>query len=787
MTYLGGVLLFGGMFNLITDVFRHLFFFLDGMIYGLIPVVYNLIYTLYDFSSLLNEEAIALVLKNVSTTIYSFLAIFMFFRVAFSLITMLVDPAVIDDKEKGAKKIIMNVMICLVLIVAVPYGFRYAKTIQTKVLEEHIIERVVIGGDYSENYNLGDDLSLSILSIFIRPTTQGDDASNVYNSIFVSKTEKLVALNPVLNDVTGNGILSGETSYSLSYTIILSTFVGIYVLFIFVQLLIDVGYRSIKFIALELLSPIAIVSYIDPSSGKKGVFNKWLNETIKTYISLFIRIFVFSFVSVLLSTLNFSALNEDAKLFTKLFYILAIIAFIKAAPKFIDNLFGTSISKDGDTKFASDMFKGVLGGVATSTVGGIAGGVVAKRVGKNPIKGAFQGITSNWKKGYDVGKKGGIGAIPGVVTAAYGGYTAAKKKYGDERDPELEKLINELEQRVPEIDAAKSSAVDELMANDKEKYIQKLQNGPKVNGRKYGKGLEGDDGLENALKKNAGGLAKDEALHGDDQDYLDRRRLVADRKEADAIVSRTNTLAKAQYSAASDGYNSSDDKNAYVVSFEIGTEKLKLGEMNEDALRENFINELQKWGPNFVQEGRKKCASLDYQNRDDKIELINLVINTKMYTEDQIAAMDETELRAAYDNYLKSEVDNKYRNYQNATSKEEKMRITLDLKRDNLTRDVSVISGADLTDRFDKANEERIIATYGNSLANIEADAAKVSGEVKDAQAALDEYLKSGKGKKAKGIDSAYSLADSAYKAKKLAEKQRQEDERNRARQNNNQ
>ena len=74
-----------------------------------------------------------------------------------------------------------------------------------------------------------------------------------------------------------------------------------------------------------------------------------------------------------------------------------------------------------------------------------------------------------------------------------------------------------------------------------------------------------------------------------------------------------------------------------------------------------------------------------------------------------------------------------------------------------------------------------------NSLANIEADAAKVSGEVKDAQAALDEYLKSGKGKKAKGIDSAYSLADSAYKAKKLAENQRQEDERNRARQNNNQ
>ena len=582
-------------------------------------------------------------------------------------------------------------------------------------------------------------------------------------------------MNPVLNDVTGNGILSGETSYSLSYTIILSTFVGIYVLFIFVQLLIDVGYRSIKFIALELLSPIAIVSYIDPSSGKKGVFNKWLNETIKTYISLFIRIFVFSFVSVLLSTLNFSALNEDAKLFTKLFYILAIIAFIKAAPKFIDNLFGTSISKDGDTKFASDMFKGVLGGVATSTVGGIAGGVVAKRVGKNPIKGAFQGITSNWKKGYDVGKKGGIGAIPGVVTAAYGGYTAAKKKYGDERDPELEKLINELEQRVPEIDAANSSAVDELMANDKEKYIQKLQNGPKVNGRKYGKGLEGDDGLENALKKNAGGLAKDEALHGDDQDYLDRRRLVADRKEADAIVSRTNTLAKAQYSAASEGFNSTSDENkrAYILSFEMDT----TSKLSKEELDKEFTEELRNWGSNFVRNGKRQFNNADANTR------VNLVLNSTNLSQTEVANMSDADLAAAYDNFLNGEINKKYASYQNATSKDEQVRITLDLVQDNL----SATSDAGLNDRFDKANERRIIATYGNSLANIEADAAKVSGEVKDAQAALDEYLKSGKGKKAKGIDSAYSLADSAYKAKKLAENQRQEDERNRARQNNHQ
>ena len=70
----------------------------------------------------------------------------------------------------------------------------------------------------------------------------------------------------------------------------------------FIKVMIDVAYRSIKFFVLELLAPIAVVSYIDPSSAKKGVFNKWLNETIKTYIGLFVRLFVFALATVLLRT-----------------------------------------------------------------------------------------------------------------------------------------------------------------------------------------------------------------------------------------------------------------------------------------------------------------------------------------------------------------------------------------------------------------------------------------------------------------------------------------------------
>ena len=118
----------GTQVSLISDVFRNLSFYLDVVIYSLIPFVYSMIFSLYDISLLFRDQSVLTNLVNrMTTTIYSFIAIFMFFRVAFSLITMLVDPSTIDDKEKGAKKVVMNIMICLILIVVVPKIFQYAK------------------------------------------------------------------------------------------------------------------------------------------------------------------------------------------------------------------------------------------------------------------------------------------------------------------------------------------------------------------------------------------------------------------------------------------------------------------------------------------------------------------------------------------------------------------------------------------------------------------------------------------------------------------------------------
>ena len=412
--------------GVIADMMRVIFFFLDSIVYSLIPVVYRGIFALYDIDKIIGVGNTQNLLNTAKETVYSFLAIFMFFRVAFSLITMLVDPSLIDDKSKGAKKIVLNIFICLGLIVVVPVFFRVAKNIQTRVLEEKIIERAVGGDIYSndQNYNLGNELALSTWSVFLQPVVDEGDAYDAWKGVFESGNPTIWPL-PVLathlNDTTG-GILggldtkiagvaailraTGTVTYQLGYIWLISGLVGIYVVWTMIKMLIDVAYRSIKFLLLEVISPIAIISYIDPKSSEKGLFSKWLSETLKTYLSLFIRIFIFAMVSVILKQISVSSFFDEGNILTRLFFILALVAFMKTAPKFIDNLFGTEISKGSETKFASDLLRGGLGAIGGAATGAIGGAVVAGRknlpMGRSVWEGAKKGLTG----GFSSARKG---------------------------------------------------------------------------------------------------------------------------------------------------------------------------------------------------------------------------------------------------------------------------------------------------------------------------------------------------------------------------------------------
>lgn len=465
--------------GVIADMMRVIFFFLDSIVYSLIPVVYRGIFALYDIDKIIGVGNTQNLLNTAKETVYSFLAIFMFFRVAFSLITMLVDPSLIDDKSKGAKKIVLNIFICLGLIVVVPVFFRVAKNIQTRVLEEKIIERAVGGDIYSndQNYNLGNELALSTWSVFLQPVVDEGDAYDAWKGVFESGNPTIWPL-PVLathlNDTTG-GILgglatkiagvaailraTGTVTYQLGYIWLISGLVGIYVVWTMIKLLIDVAYRSIKFLLLEVISPIAIISYIDPKSSEKGLFSKWLSETLKTYLSLFIRIFIFAMVSVILKQISVSSFFDEGNILTRLFFILALVAFMKTAPKFIDNLFGTEISKGSDTKFASDLLRGGLGAIGGAATGAIGGAVVAGRknlpMGRSVWEGAKKGLTG----GFSSARKGSfIDYGKNIISGASG--QAAREYFGLAKEADERKAL-----RTKERAEAASNTYDALKSS----------------------------------------------------------------------------------------------------------------------------------------------------------------------------------------------------------------------------------------------------------------------------------------------------------------------------------
>lgn len=775
-----GALATGAGVNILSNMLRLLFFTIDSVVYALIPAIYNMIFSLYDISSLIDKTTMSNIYETMSNSIYSFLAIFMFFRVAFSLITMLVDPSLIDDKEKGLKNIAKNIIICLVLIVMVPYIFSYATTLQSKIVEEKLIEKIVTGSSYDEDYNLGNEFALSVWGVFFRPSdpNESSDAVNAYNNVFNNGSDSwnFGSLYDNLNEVSGStGILGFGTSnshYSLSYTVIFPTIIGVFIAWTFFKMMIDIAYRSIKFFVLELMSPIAIISYIDPASSKKGIFSKWTSECVKTYLSLFIRIFVFSFVSVLLRSINFKDVS-----WLNLFYILAIIAFIKNAPKFIDGIFGTSMSKESDAASAKHMLGGMMSAGIGAAAGGISNAVVAKRVGKSALKAGLSGAYSGMKKGYGAGKKGGIGGLTGTVSSAYGSYGDALKKYGYEEDKELEKLIEKLRLKVGDVNSAKSAAVSNLEANNYEAYMKKLTDGPKVNGRKYGKGLENDDGLENLLKKNAGGLAQDELLHEGDEEYLELRRAVAKAKDDEAIVARTNVLAKESYSSSSNAFNGAEDKRSFAISFETDTARMKYSEMNVNDLTNSFRSELQAQADTFV---KTQSRSFDNASKDQKV---NIVASLTGKDASNYMSLSDKDLKTEFDSAVlakaQSNINDKVMSFNSARSAQDKINVALGVRQENISYDISGISDAGLASRFDIANKDRIKTEFGNSLANIESDNTKASGDAKKAQEALDTYFKSGKGKKAKTIDNAFSIADAREKAKALDEKRKAEQQQN--------
>lgn len=417
------------------DGIREFFSIVDSGIYSLIGTLYNIIVDLAN-TSIVKEQSIS----DISNKLYSFIGIFMLFRITFSLITYIINPDSVTDKEKGGSKLITNIVITFALVILCPWGFDKVWEAQRIILDENLLGRIFFESGKMPNSNelyISSDCSTSTEAIIgvnpvtlekipssgeyiammtLRPFVQLSDTVknnggnidiflNEYNYCSSSNVKEMLN-SSMINESTKIKVgKKSEKYYYVDYNIFISTIIGVIIVLIFAGFCLDAAVRTIKLTFLQIIAPIPIMSNVDPTSSKKGLFNKWLKEVGITWADLFLRLSAIYFAVFLISTINLDSVG-DMKVTVLL--ILGALMFAKKLPDILKKMFNIDLKGDFSLNPFKKIEKEALGGklIAGAATGAAAGAIGAatsfrgngfKDRFKNAGKGLTAGLTGGFK------------------------------------------------------------------------------------------------------------------------------------------------------------------------------------------------------------------------------------------------------------------------------------------------------------------------------------------------------------------------------------------------------
>lgn len=474
--------------DILQNIFRAIMFFLDNVVYGLIPEIYKVFIFLSELNLYSTDETNPL--YQLVSHVYVLLGIFMLFKVSFSLLQYLVDPNAFRDSSKGIGKLVTNVLVALVLLVSVPYIFSAAMELQSTIVQENVIGQLILGRNASDDSDglslekvdaMAKDLQFMLYGTFYRVNTDVIGECAGTSGVFGSKDTAtyndggcLEALNQFVSsddNASANGVtlysfykyapaegtdqgncvgnvcddrkfsdfgtlLYGKEDgqYVINYMPFISAAAGIYVVFLLISFTIDIAVRAIKLCFLQMVAPIAIVSYIDPKESiGSGKLNNWIKECASTYFSLFLRLATIFFVMLLIEMISSSILADgnyisgqiheagDYSIWIYLFLVIGAFMFAKQVPKMIESIFGIK----GSGELSLNPFKNA-GMVALAGVGATAGAAVGSAaantwaLGRNIWKNRGHNI-SDFKENLGNAKGlGKLGVIKGAVSPLLG-------------------------------------------------------------------------------------------------------------------------------------------------------------------------------------------------------------------------------------------------------------------------------------------------------------------------------------------------------------------------------
>lgn len=348
--------------------FRMFFMMLDKVVFSLIDDGYNL---MFDLSKVFVDNELA---KTIIKNFYVIVGIFAFFRIAMLLINSIIDPEKLNEKGKGLSSILWRTVVMLVILVLTPFIFDAGYDLQGKIMDGQIVEKLILGTGAS-GANPGNNFkTIAISSLITVNEYYGDDFTSIsdakedglvgYASNGTCKTQKCEEAITKWNEAYASGNMNisdispyitvnqknddGDDEYVYDYMVVVTTFAGGFIVYMLFSFAIDLAIRVFKLAILEIISPLFIVTFIDPKSTSSGMFSRWLKEVGSTYAILFIKVACISLTVLFVSILN----NEDilknvgSGNFVKLTLMLGLLVFAKQAPKLISDLIG--IKSDGN-------------------------------------------------------------------------------------------------------------------------------------------------------------------------------------------------------------------------------------------------------------------------------------------------------------------------------------------------------------------------------------------------------------------------------------------------------
>lgn len=477
------------LFKMLIDGLLGIAFFIDKVVYSFIPILYRLLLYLANVDLVTGNVPVQALIQRI----YILVGVFMLFKLSFSVMNYIVDPDAFSDKSKGFSNLVKRVLLAVVLLVGIPWVFREAYVIQGKILTSGILPRLVLGEAMaSDQDSLEDTMDTSAVDVqfmlfgpFFSLNYNSDSGdlidckpspdyptSNVLGTNGMASNDNcmntVAALMDDDSDVSASGVtlrdffryeengiqdnrkfesFGGLISWTLSngnrainYYPIASTLCGGYLVFLLLSFCIDIAARMIRMFFLQILSPIAVISSIDPTTNGDSL-KEWAKECVKVWASLFLRLLVIFLIIQLVRIVSntiysgsiFDNNGGDVNMWIYVFLILGIFQAAKSIPELIEK--ATGIKMSGDLQL--NPFKalkenaGVGLGLAGLGIGATAIASGATNIGAA----AYESYRNHDERGVGarLGLAAGRGILSGVGGFFGGGYRSLRGAMNGEK------------------------------------------------------------------------------------------------------------------------------------------------------------------------------------------------------------------------------------------------------------------------------------------------------------------------------------------------------------------